>query len=558
MSDSLDKEKPQILETERGFSVLYKNRFLYSKYDPKRAILKAIDSLSIRTGTLVLCASPALWHGIEELCEKMGKDCLALGIETDKNLHEVAYSELLKKKSKHPALPAHLLPIEKNNALSLFLSHSEVLPFEIPFVRRVIFLEFSGGAAFHRDLYREMQKNAEEAIAQFWKNRITLTRLGRLFSRNLFKNLPLLPASIPTKNLFGSVESPILIFGAGESAFDFIKKVGTARLSSCMTICVDAALPLLRALNVKVDAVVALEAQSAIFPSYIGVKSKDEPLLFLDVCARASVSRFVGKKIAFFASEYSKSSFFQKISAQSFFPPTFPPLGSVGLTATLLALKLRKNENVPVIFSGLDFSFSAGSTHARETEAHKRQIFSRTRLSSDGVFGASFGENALALDGKKGKVYTNHALFSYAELFRGLFAFEKNLFDAGETGLFLNVMQLKDELWSTSKTAPFLPRLLESTIDTNAEKNIRSFFEGEVFALTRLRSLLSKEIEAEKGHTLEEEIKKILLEREYLFLHFPDGYKMRHTDVSFLKRIRSEIDFFLKDINNALSTLPSL
>ena len=43
------------------------------------------------------------------------------------------------------------------------------------------------------------------------------------------------------------------------------------------------------------------------------------------------------------------------------------------------------------------------------------------------------------------------------------------------------------------------------------------------------------------------EIEKLLLSREYLYLHFPDGLKAS-LDLSFLKRVRAEIDFFIKDI----------
>jgi hypothetical protein len=48
----------------------------------------------------------------------------------------------------------------------------------------------------------------------------------------------------------------------------------------------------------------------------------------------------------------------------------------------------------------------------------------------------------------------------------------------------------------------------------------------------------------------EKEIYAILSDHEYLFLHFPDGYKPS-TAPSFLKRVRAEIDFFLKDIRRA-------
>ena len=50
------------------------------------------------------------------------------------------------------------------------------------------------------------------------------------------------------------------------------------------------------------------------------------------------------------------------------------------------------------------------------------------------------------------------------------------------------------------------------------------------------------------------EIEKLLAAREYLYLHFPDGLKASF-DLSFLKRVRAEIDFFIKDIEVGKSIL---
>ena len=50
------------------------------------------------------------------------------------------------------------------------------------------------------------------------------------------------------------------------------------------------------------------------------------------------------------------------------------------------------------------------------------------------------------------------------------------------------------------------------------------------------------------GTDLKLQLKKLLECREYLYLHFPDGYKLS-MDTPFLKRIRAEIDFFLKWIS---------
>ena len=84
------------------------------------------------------------------------------------------------------------------------------------------------------------------------------------------------------------------------------------------------------------------------------------------------------------------------------------------------------------------------------------------------------------------------------------------------------------------------------TFSERKARAVRNFYEKEERALERLKNILSS------GQNMSEaerrvEIEKLLASREYLYLHFPDGLKAS-LDVSFLKRVRAEIDFFIKDI----------
>ena len=80
---------------------------------------------------------------------------------------------------------------------------------------------------------------------------------------------------------------------------------------------------------------------------------------------------------------------------------------------------------------------------------------------------------------------------------------------------------------------------------------VTAFFAEERKALFRLKDLLvNGDAARSKTMTVQEEIGTILARREYLYLHFPDGYECKPNDISFLKRVRSEIDFFLKDMRD--------
>ncbi|MDE5798974.1 MAG: hypothetical protein K2H73_08185, partial [Treponemataceae bacterium] len=87
-------QKPCLVRTGQGFSLSYQNRLLYSKYAPQKAIVQTIARLTVLPHTLILCASPCLWYGLRELLAKLPADCFVLGIEADKNLHNVAAAEL--------------------------------------------------------------------------------------------------------------------------------------------------------------------------------------------------------------------------------------------------------------------------------------------------------------------------------------------------------------------------------------------------------------------------------------------------------------------------------
>ena len=568
MADTLSErenapETPCLVSTERGFSVSYKGRFLYSKYAPERAILGAIDSLQILPNTLILAFSPALWLGLEELLEKLPEDCFVLGVEADENLHEFAKTELEKlQTTKNTAL----LPYELNDYIVNILSGEDfpskkeigsLLP-HISTFRRAIPLEMSAGTQFNKEKYIAFASLAQNAIASFWKNRITLTRLGRLYSRNLFKNLSNIPHSLDFKSLAHTVSQPIFVFGAGESIEETLARIPKSEIKKCFIMAVDAASPALKAHGIRIDAIVAVEGQLAIEKAYIGGTAQNS-LIIADITSRSQVTRH-SEKLTFFASKYTDAQFFKNLSQKGFFPPTVPPLGSVGLTAVHLALLLRENASVPVFVSGLDFSFSLGRTHTKNAPAHIARLCASGKLHPAENYDAAFKAGAKQMLGKNSiPVFTDTALTGYANTFADFFAGTPNLYDAGAQGLSLGLQEI-----SAEKITAYLETIeAKATTDLHRlesaeESAIISFLEGEEKALNRIKELLmfGKDV-ASCSCSLEEELHALIAPREYLFLHFPDGYQCNTSDLSFLKRVRGQLDFFLKDIRKSLKTLNS-
>ena len=164
--------------------------------------------------------------------------------------------------------------------------------------------------------------------------------------------------------------------------------------------------------------------------------------------------------------------------------------------------------------------------------------------------------------GKNGiEVFTDTALEGYAKSFADFFAGTLNLYDCGKQGIGLGLEKIGSE-----KARAYLETISsltqETTLSSGKElpaqslQQIRTFLESEEKALNRIKELLmfGRDV-ASCSCSLEDELHSLIAPREYLFLHFPDGYKCDTKDLSFLKRIRGQIDFFLKDIKNELKLL---
>ena len=90
--ETIINEKPCLVEAKQGFSVSYKNKLLYSKYNPISPIEKSIDNLIIQDGTLVLAFSPVLGYGLDLLIRKIQKNSFLFLIENDFSLYDFSLS----------------------------------------------------------------------------------------------------------------------------------------------------------------------------------------------------------------------------------------------------------------------------------------------------------------------------------------------------------------------------------------------------------------------------------------------------------------------------------
>lgn len=536
-------EEPCLVKSGQGFSVSYKDKLLYSKYNPQKNIQTIIENINILEGTLILCISPVLEYGLEELAKKLPNNSLMLGCEIDEKLFDIAKKQsenlLCTKENKFILLPPNEV-FELPERLCKKRQNANGIPLpELGSFKRVIKIEFSAGFTFNKDFYENLFTACRNSISQFWKNRITLIKFGRRYSSNIFKNLSFLfeVQTLP------KISKPILVCAAGESAWETLKYVKTIRNNICLIV-TDVLLPTLKDFNICADFVICEESQQIIAQAFTGCKNSFKTL----ICSLTSCPSLPKKRNAiFYLSMFCEANFLNKIKSNSIVKTQIPPLGSVGLSAIHLALLMRSSNSVPVFFSGMDFSFSLGKSHVKLSMHDKKR-----RSTSNRIHSFYFVANEwLKITGKDGnQVFSNKIMISYAELFEYMFAKSKNLFDCGKTGINLGIKQL-----SIEKIKEYFSDKNDKSLYSSEErlpnKNAIKMLEEELSALIKLRNILTGK-EKIPQESLEKTIMNILKEREYLYLHFPDGYKPS-CEKQFLNRVRIEIDYFIKVIKNSLN-----
>lgn len=548
-TESQNFETPSLVETRQGVSVLYKDHFLYSKYDPSKAILNIISNLSIPEYSIVLVFSPVLWLGLKELLAKLPESSSIAVFEYEKPLYDFALENFPKELKDHFK---NKIQIFNKSDIKNYFTFIQKQHF-----RKCLKIDFSAGSALYKDDYDDILSLTQKVIDQFWKNRLTLIKFGRLYSKNIFKNLTLLSDAIPLTSLYQTVNKPILVLGAGESLDITILKL-KKNFSRFFIICVDAAASPLLDNGITPDAIIAVEGQQVIEKSYIGSPADSKCLLIMDLVSRNHIPYITKGKYSFFISNYADMNFFELLKGSNLLPPVIKPLGSVGLVAMEIALKLRKDINIPVFFSGLDFSYSVGITHAKGTAAHKGLLFSNNKLKSVYNISSAFNTGTSSITSIDGtKMITSKALESYALLFNETFEDEQNIFDIRTSGINLTsakvdfnqiLNSISDDLNKTnSKFNPDYQPIERSSIT--------SFLQNEKQALEELKDLFTYAENSsfrKRDITLNEQIDNILSNREYLYIHFPDAVGPTNPQ-SYYNRIRIELDFFLKEINVALN-----
>jgi hypothetical protein len=531
---------PALFDTGQGLSVLYKNRYLYSRHNPSRSAVQTVRQTDIPPETLVLCISPLLGYALEELMEKLPASSFVLALERDENLMALSVTRIARQVLSNPSFKY----IRTSSAFKVLQTINSLSagPF-----RRCLRLDLSGGSALYPVFYPEIVSSIDEYISRFWRNQLTLMRLGRNYARNLFRNLETLPDSfiLPRAN----TGKPVFVAGAGpslEQAMPFLRQ----HRESLFLLAVDTALKPLGEALLAPDAIVLVESQFWIDRAFIGFRDSKIPV-FADLTARPSAVNVTGGPVYFFFSEYTKSTFISRLGETGILPLVIPPLGSVGLSA-----------GISVLFSGLDFSWSDGFTHCRGAPAVQELLNSTTRFFSVVNSQPSFSTGSFLAPGKnRRQVYTDTTLSGYAALCAAQFGNtsvtaketeqKRIYFDLGTSGLQTGCTPLTfgqaGEFCTSSKHAQTFNEKAIQFRNTDSKISVKSFLENEKKMLVKLKELLTGK---QKIQAADKEIARLVTEMDYLYLHFPDGHRGYSSEKNFLNRVRIELEYFLKTLDH--------
>jgi len=571
----MSADLPRQTQARRGYSIFYKGKTLLSNIDPVGQAERLADSVPMQERTLYVCLSPIYGYGLERLMERMAThapNSAILCIEADEHLYRISEENFNDEITDSGKL--RLTNAREKAALCVFLRQN----WGQRRFRRIHRVCLNGGWQLFPELYDSLIEALQREIATDWSNALVMTKLGRLYIRNALRNLELL-SRYPSLTQLSFGDAPVLTLGAGPSLdalLDGLERHFGGKLEKSVRpfriVCVDTGLKALRARNIEPDLAVILESQHWNLGDFIGLGDWVIPAA-MDLSALPASGKLPGLQPWLFFTKWTELRFFDRLGKTGLLPLVFPPLGSVGLSATAIALRLTSG---PVLTGGMDFSYSIDSSHARSTPTHMAKLRRQNRftglLNAAALAAAAF-EGAQKFTAKNSRqVLSNPALRNYRDIFEQEFSGNTRLFDTRSSGLPLGIQTLTEQEFHSllehtankKRQAAAPGQENTQTVNTAGKKQLADFLRAEHGRLLDLKNILAGKTPEEQGQPAEEsfplqKLEILIDECDYLWAHFPDyaetGGKRPVLQelaaatpqaLSFLKRLRAEIDAALK------------
>ncbi|ADK80955.1 motility associated factor glycosyltransferase family protein [Sediminispirochaeta smaragdinae] len=541
MAETSSSKGPLLQAAGGGLSCFYANRNLYHYKEPVEKARQRADAAPLSPQTLYILPSPLLWYGVDRLLERIDETSLILAVEIDEELYNLAEERR----------PSSLC---KNERL-VFLKEDQALgippPVSLSTIRRVRLVTLNGGYALAPESYRRLVSHYERYIRLQWQNRMTLVWFGPLWLKNFFYNC----AAIANQDIIPLRQSklPILIAGAGPSLEEAIPLIERYR-KQFLLLAVDTALSPLKAHGLDPDLIVCQDGQYYTMGDFITSQGFSTPLLF-DLTAFRGVPRHQQAPLLPFLSSFDSSQLLARFSHAVPNIPLLPPVGSVGVTALLLAQKMKPPA---LLLAGLDFSYRLGKSHCRGTPFHHRELQNRRRLSPEGDVSAILQRHPFCLDEKQvPPLISDFVLSGYEENFTERLSAFKSAMPICIFPGSLPSLNMRDK---TGKRYGHDPARFLSELEKKHDSSVNLFSsrgnddlntgrDVQDFLLSEQR-LLRQFVQGDR---------RLWKELDYLYRFFPDFHRIdqEQPDDGFFRRTIASAQRFIRIIEQALSVLRS-
>jgi len=521
----MNEDEPRLRETGRGLTIQYRGRHLYSSRDPRSGPRRQARAVRLDPGSLVYVPSLGLGYGLRELLDRLPERCHVLCVEAEPALMALAMGSGVELPRSERLSIVRL--DDPGRAAAVLRSLG---PWRF---RRVAPVPLCSAYQLAPGVYRAIQEALEEELRLFWQNKITMVEMSRLWLRNLFGNLALLPGAAAADSLRSP--EPIVVTGAGPSLEGSLEAILRIR-RRVRLLAADTSLPALRTAGLRPDWACVLESQVHNLDDFVPAFDPSLTLL-CDLTASPTVLHRFPRR-AFFATRFHPLELFRRLEHHRILPTPLAAVGSVGVTAVQLALRMTPG---PVLLAGLDFSYRPGKTHARGTPAHLAPLRTSRRLRPPGMnaFEALLLRPRLLLPGRTGEQLTSDlVLRSYAVQLQRLVEGSGRVYDLAGAGLPCGAVPLG----SRGEIQAVLSRRHDESKDPNARRSrepqgpafapsrrtVEDFCRREVALLSRAEAGLLGLLEAAApsrapGGTPAPEIPPWLLDTDYLLLPIPEA-----------------------------------
>ncbi len=544
--------QPELLKAQAGYTVLYQNILIYEKDNPAKKIDQKIDNIEIKENSLILIPSPVLFYGLRKLYSKLPDNCFVLCLEWEKQLYDLKE----KPESEYFSEISYINITNPGFFLNFFDNRKE-----LSFIKHIVFLPLNKGYLLHKDFYAECYDNLKKNLKQFLKNSLTLYSLGQRYYKNLILNLPVYAKEKDIKQL--KIDKPVVITGAGESLEKALPILKSNR-EFLKIIAIDTSLKTLINSNIIPDFVIAVESQLYNIFDFMGNNSSSISLI-ADMTTYPLTSRIFNSSKYYFTSNFTSSKFLDKLKKEKLLPEIIPPLGSVGITALYIASIISASF---IFYTGLDFCFTTGKTHAKDSPAIINSLVNLTRLSGETNYNISVKGNLIGAGEYCNKTfYTTPVLKSYSEIMYNIISKNKKIYSLFFPGIVVkNSNNIADEqaflsmLNNADKELDKNPAKDKITADYNIDivnrtEKIKTILENE---LGKIEIIINSGIDFLNGVSQEKNqniIKQFTEESDYLLPYYPSVNYSKDLDSVTVKFILLSCYSFKKTIKNTLNII---